>query len=275
VSKQVLITGATGFVGRQVLKHLVDSGVHVRAIVRSEGTSWIKSEFPSVKVISTNDLFAEEHSSLMEMCVGVDVIVHLAWYAEPQKYLWSPMNLNCLLGSLKLAKAGLDSSLSRFVGIGSCFEYDLNKNVFSINAPLRPATPYADAKAALFLALSHLLPHRNIEFSWCRLFYLYGANEHPDRLVPYLHSKLGKGEPAKLTIGDQIRDYLEVEEAGKMIAEIALSSKLGPVNICSGRPTTVRQLAEKIADLYGRRDLLHFGAKQASETDPKCVVGIR
>jgi dTDP-6-deoxy-L-talose 4-dehydrogenase (NAD+) len=83
------------------------------------------------------------------------------------------------------------------------------------------------------------------------------------------------GEPAKLTSGDQIRDFLNVREAGRMIAEAALGSELGSVNICSGIPVTVRQLAEQIADEYGRRDLLEFGARPDNLFDPPRVVGVR
>ena len=92
--------------------------------------------------------------------------------------------------------------------------------------------------------------------------------------MPYLRSKLENGVPAELTRGEQIRDFLDVAEAGRMIAEVALSDQIGAVNICSGTPITVRQLAEQIADEYGRRDLLRFGARPDNIVDPPCVVGV-
>jgi nucleoside-diphosphate-sugar epimerase len=78
-----------------------------------------------------------------------------------------------------------------------------------------------------------------------------------------------------LSSGTQIRDYLDVHEAGQMIVEAALGSVQGPVNICSGMPVTVRQLAERIADEYDRRDLLRFGARADNPVEPPCVVGVR
>ncbi len=68
---------------------------------------------------------------------------------------------------------------------------------------------------------------------------------------------------------------MDVSEAGKVVVKIALDTVQGPVNICSGIPTTVRQLAEQIADEYGRRDLLRFGMRMENITDPPCVVGIK
>ncbi len=145
----------------------------------------------------------------------------------------------------------------------------------SIETALRPSTPYAEAKAAAFTQLSRSLPQHGIEFAWCRLFYLYGEGEDARRLVPYLRGKLSAGEPAELTSGEQIRDYLDVRDAGRMIVDAALGAVQGPVNICSGIPTTIRQFAERIADEYGRRDLLRFGARPNNVVDPPCVVGVR
>ena len=145
----------------------------------------------------------------------------------------------------------------------------------SIQTPLRPTTPYAEAKTGVFMALSQYLPQHGVEFAWCRLFYLYGEGEDERRLVPYLRAKLRAGEPAELTSGEHIRDYLDVRDAGRMIVEAALGTVQGPVNICSGVPMTIRQLAERIADEYGRRDLLRFGARPDNLVDPPCVVGVR
>ena len=78
-----------------------------------------------------------------------------------------------------------------------------------------------------------------------------------------------------LTRGDQVRDFLDVKDAARMIADVALGQQHGAVNICSGEAVTVRQLAERIADEYGRRDLLRFGARSENIFDPPRVVGVR
>jgi dTDP-6-deoxy-L-talose 4-dehydrogenase (NAD+) len=93
--------------------------------------------------------------------------------------------------------------------------------------------------------------------------------------VPYLRAKLAAGEPAELTSGNQIRDFIDVSEAGRLIVDTVLGTQQGAINICSGIPITVKQLAEKIADEYGHRDLLRFGVRLDNLIDPACVVGIR
>lgn len=271
----VLLTGACGFVGRQVLRQLAKRGGRVRVVVR-EGKQGMLATFEGVEsVVTTPNLFAENAAWWADACMGIDTIIHAAWYAEPGKYLQSSKNLDCLTGTLQLAKGAALAKVRRFVGIGTCFEYDLTGGILSVDTPLRPITPYAGAKAAAFLSLSQWLPQQNVEFAWCRLFYLYGEGEDERRLVPYLRTRLAGGLPAELTNGNQIRDFLDVCEAGQMIVEVALSKKQGGANICSGVPITIRQLAERIADEYGRRDLLIFGARPDNFVEPPCVVGIK
>jgi dTDP-6-deoxy-L-talose 4-dehydrogenase (NAD+) len=181
-----------------------------------------------------------------------------------------------LTGTLRLAQGAAQSRVRRFVGIGTCFEYDLGGSApLAVDAPLKPLTPYSASKAAAFLTLSQWLPLARVEFCWCRLFYLFGEGEDSRRLVPYLRAKLAAGEPAELTSGDKVRDFLDVREAGQLIARHALGDDTGPINVCSGIPVTVRQLAERIADEYGRRDLLKFGTRADNLVDPPYVVGVK
>jgi nucleoside-diphosphate-sugar epimerase len=270
MSGKVLLTGATGFVGRQVLRHLNAVGISVRAVVRAG--SRVDGVAESVE---TPDLFRETADWWAKACEGIDTIIHVAWYAKPGLYLQSPENLACLEGTLAMARGCVQAGVRRFVGIGTCFEYDLADGVLHVDTPLRPTTAYAGAKAAAYMALSNWLSAQRVEFVWCRLFYLYGEGEAQGRLVPYLRQRLGAGDFADLTSGDQIRDYLDVRDAGRLIAEAAMGIQQGAVNICSGTSRTVRQLAEQIADEYGRRDLLRFGARPDNLVDPPCVVGIR
>lgn len=271
----ILLTGATGFVGRQVLNSLAEYDVNVTLIVRDGKENLVKKMVSVNRVITTPDLFEENIDWLVEACKNIDTIIHVAWYAEPGKYLHSPKNMDCLTGTLNLAKAAGIAGVKRFIGVGTCFEYDLKGGVLSIETPLKPITPYAASKTAAYMALSQYFSLTSIEFAWCRLFYLYGEGEDKRRLVPYLRTKLNTGEKAELTSGKQIRDFMNVKAAGAAISKVAFGNHIGPLNICSGVPVTVRQLAEKVADEYGRRDLLEFGARADNSVDPPCVLGIR
>jgi nucleoside-diphosphate-sugar epimerase len=270
----VLLTGATGFVGRQVLRALAAQGVGVRLVVRAQSQARLEHADQAESVLVTQDLFAESADWWAQACAGVDTVIHAAWYAEPGLYLQSSKNIDCLIGTLQLAKGAAQAGVRRFVGVGTCFEYDLTPGHLSIGTPLKPLTPYAGAKAAAYLTLAQVLPLQQVEFAWCRLFYLFGEGEDARRFVPYLRSRLSTEQVAELTTGEQIRDYLDVREAGQAIADCALGTLQGPVNVCSGQGMQIRELAERIADEYGRRDLLKFGARPSNLVDPPCVVGV-
>jgi dTDP-6-deoxy-L-talose 4-dehydrogenase (NAD+) len=271
--KTILLTGASGFVGKQIFEALSASNFRIVPVVRTGKESSFQNQPNADRIVCSPDIFQESAGWWTEQCKDIDIVIHAAWYAEPGKYLQSSKNMDCLVGSLNLARGAAIAGVKRFVGIGTCFEYDLSAGVLSTDTPLNPLTPYAGAKAALYIGLSQWLPEQSVEFGWSRLFYLYGEGEDERRLVPYLHKQLAKGEAVELTSGTQIRDFLDVSEAGRIIAELALGKQLGPINVCSGVPITVRQLAEQIADTYGRRDLLKFGARPDNLVDPPCVLG--
>jgi len=270
-----LITGATGFVGRHVFRRLCEQGASCRVVVR-RGKEAEFAGLPQVEsVVSTDDMFAESADWWADTCEGIDTVVHIAWYVEPGKYLTAPANLECLAGTLTMARAAAAAGVRRYVGIGTCFEYDLTKGILSTDTALRPQMPYGASKAATFLALNACLPALDVEFAWCRIFFLHGEGEDPRRLVSYIRDRLSKGQVADLTAGEQQRDYLDVKDAAEMIVDTVNGRVSGAVNICSGVATTVRELAEKIADEYGRRDLLHFGARAPNQVDPPCILGVR
>lgn len=272
----ILLTGAGGFVGQQVLNSLLQTDNNISLVLRTGADLTPYKREPNIKsIISSPDIFTENQQWWMDTLQKVELVIHVAWFAEPGKYLQSEKNLECLKGTMTLAQAAVATSVKRFVGIGTCFEYDLSGGYLTTKTPLSPSTPYAAAKASVYSTLSQWLSQENVAFCWCRLFYLYGENEDRHRLVPYLRSKLAAGKVAELTSGKQIRDFLDVKHAGEMITRTALSETQGAVNICSGVPITVRQLAEEIAAEYNRQDLLRFGVRPENLTDPPCVVGIK
>ncbi len=274
MKKIVLLTGGTGFVGRHLAGQLASRGFLIRYVIRPGSAHAVARDASFESVVETDNLFKEPVERCAEMCAGVDTVVHAAWYAEPGKYLVDEQNFDCLIGSLNLGRGAALAAVRRFIGLGTCFEYDTSFGRLSWDTPLKPSSPYAAAKAATFLNLSNWLPRHQVGFAWCRLFYLHGEGEDERRLVPYIRARLRAGLPAELTTGDQVRDFLDVKYAAKLMADVVQSDVVGAVNICSGNAVTVKQLAEEIADEFERSDLLRFGAKPKHDTDPAVVVGV-
>src|SRR5205823_2657069 len=119
VTRLVLLTGATGFVGRQILRALTEQGASVRTIIREGTGEKLKGAGSIEKMVTTPDLFAESSAWCAEVCRCVDTVIHAAWYVEPSAYLHSPKNLDCLAGTLQLAKGAAAAGVRRFIGIGT------------------------------------------------------------------------------------------------------------------------------------------------------------
>ena len=270
----ILVTGSTGFLGSHILDSLAKRGKKVKVIARKESSLKLKSWSNIEEIFLTENIFLESEKWMCAKLKGVDKIIHAAWYAEPGKYLTSELNLECLSGTLKLASAASKMGVKKFVGIGTCAEYQNSDKPMSINTPLEPKLLYSVSKAACFSVLSKYFENKETEFAWARIFYLYGEREDPRRFIPYLRSQLSKGKTAKLTNGDQIRDFINVADAAKILVDIAYKDMDGVFNVCSGKPVSIRDLALSIAKEYGAEDCLKFGAREPNLLDPPYVVGV-
>lgn len=274
MKRKILLTGASGFVGRQIARHLVAAGHRPLLALRPGSFARTGLDSSNADAVETPDLFAESADWWGATLAGVDAIIHAAWYVEPGQYLDSAENTRCVEGSLRIAEGAAQAGVTHFIGIGTCFEYRLPNDHITADAEVGPVTLYAAAKLSLFRMLEKRFAGGPTALTWARLFYLFGEGEHPARLFPMLHRKLSAGEPVALSSGDKIRDFLDVSEAGRMIAGLVESGQAGPVNICSGEAVTIREIAEGIADRYGRRDLLTFGTATVHPRDPMAVVGV-
>lgn len=257
-----------------MVAQLLARGLAVRLVVRSPAPAQWVGHAGLESLHTCPDLFNESQTWLDKICHGVSTIVHLAWYAQPGLYLDSPRNGDCLRGTLALAQSAARQGVKRFVGVGSCLEYAASDQALEVDAPLAPQSPYAAAKVAAYQALSQCLPAQGLGFAWCRLFYLYGQGEHPDRLVPTLHRHLQNNLPLPLSDGALVRDYLEVTQAAKCLVDIALSNFEGAANLCSGVGVRIKDLAVAIAKAYGKEDLLQWGARPNKPGESPHIVGL-
>jgi len=271
----IVVTGALGFIGRHIVTYLLNQRHEVIAIVRTGSDCSYFKDSDNLSFIFTDDLFLDPKKALDSISKSVDILIHAAWYVDALTCTSSEKNIDCLIGTINLANAFLTRNHGKFVGIGTCSEYDPNDCLLSISSSINPKSLYGATKAATYLVLNNLFAQKQTEFLWCRVFYLFGPDEKDARLNAYIRNQIEANKKVELSIGTQIRDYLDVKEAARIICEKSLGNKTGLANVCSGVPTTVRQFAESIADEYGRRDLLVFGARPLSIFDPPCVVGVK
>lgn len=271
--KTVLITGATGFVGSHILRRVILLGVKPIVVVRNGSVNKLPNTSNLGKVITTDNLFLESTMWWSNILSEVDIVIHCAWYVEPQKYLQSELNHECFTGSIQLGKAAIKAGVKRFIGLGTCFEYDLSQKLLSVNSELKADSLYSQSKIDTFRRLSIEFKNSNVDFLWCRLFYLYGKGEDKRRLSAYVKEQIMNDQYVELSHGEQVRDFIDVKIAAQLIIDLTFSNKTGVKNICSGKGVTVRDFVTSIADEYGKRDLLKFGARGENEHEPSYIVG--
>jgi nucleoside-diphosphate-sugar epimerase len=267
----VLVTGAAGFVGSSVARALVRSGHDVHAVMRTPGTR-LADVIGDVRVERVDLTEAADVEAVVER-VRPELCIHCAWFAVPGAYLQSPLNDVHRLASLDFARALAAHGCARLIGLGTCFEYQLGPKPLSETSPVAPVTPYAQSKLATYLELEDICAASDMSFGWARLFYLYGPHEDTRRLVPAVTLSLLQGKPARTTSGEQLRDFLHVDDVAGAVCAVARSDLTGPVNIASGTGVPVREIGLRLGEITGRTDLIDLGAREPAPGDPPVVVG--
>jgi nucleoside-diphosphate-sugar epimerase len=258
-------------VGAHVARVLVREKCEVHALVRpGADVRPLDDVADRLTVVHANLHAAPEMERLVNR-IRPDVCVHLAWCTQPGKYLESAENVDLVCASARLAMLLESAGCRRLIAAGTCFEFDTSVGTLAESAPIRPATRYAAAKHALHILLDCEAGRGALSVAWLRLFYLYGPHERPARLVPsVIRSMLGH-VPARVTSGEQVRDFLHVEDVGEAFWCAIRSRVEGAVNVGSGEPVTVRHVVETIARIVGRPELLRAGAIPTRPGDPKYI----
>lgn len=272
MTNKFLVTGGCGFVGRHIVDTLISRGYEVRTVIRI-GSSVPLPKKERIDYIESKDIFNEDEDWWRQALLDIDYFIHVAWYVNPKDYLNSDKNIDSLIGTLKIARAAVETRVKKFVGIGTCFEYKESFENLDISSPLFPATLYAATKVSAYYVLMHFFQATNTKFLWCRLFYLYGSGEKKQRLVPHIIDSIAQNRVVELTSGEEIKDYMDVHLAAKQIVDAAVGEYTGAINICSGVGVSVYDFAVSIASKWNKASLIR-NVKKVKNSNLSKVVGV-
>lgn len=269
---KVAVTGATGFLGRHVLRELATRpDIQVVAACRNPDPAL---QSPSCKVVSL-DIAAPSSTQYHELG-SPDVLIHLAWSGLPNYQ--SMHHFEAHLGEqyrflASLVEAGLASMLCA----GTCLEYGMKCGELQEELTPDPRNPYALAKDALRRAISFLRERSSFALTWVRLFYMYGSGQAPTSLYSQLNAAIARADRHfAMSLGHQLRDYLPVTEVARVIVALAVErSDCGIVNVCSGVPQAVRAMVERwLAEKEYKMDLV-LGRYPLPSYEPLAFWGSR
>ena len=263
---RVLVTGASGFVGRHAVKALLAAGAEVHAVARE--TAPLDCPWYCL------DLLDPESARGVVRQVRPDAVLHLAWCVEHGRFWTDPANADWVGATLALARASIDSGVRHFTGVGTCYEYGwpADSDCHERDTPVVGHTLYDIAKSSCRNVLDALFAAQGLDFAWARLFFLYGPDEDPRRLVSSVAGALVRGEPARCSQGLVVRDFMDVRDAGAALAALTLRGISGSVNIGSGQGARIADVATALGRLAGRPDLIKLGALPDRPDEPRRIV---
>jgi nucleoside-diphosphate-sugar epimerase len=262
--RRVLVTGASGFVGRHVLSPLRERGFEVHAVAR-------RAPATAASIWHEADLLDSVQVDRLVQEVEPTHLLHLAWTTAHGRFWDAHDNLDWIAATLRLVREFREAGGVRAVVAGSCAEYDWSGDCCGAGTALAPATLYGSAKHATRTVLERYAETSGLALAWGRIFFLFGPGEQPTRVVPAAAATLAAGEPFPSTEGRQVRDFLYVADVASAFAALVDSDVQGAFDVGTGEGLTLRDLLLVLERLSGREGLVRFGAVP-SRPEPARIV---
>jgi nucleoside-diphosphate-sugar epimerase len=277
-ARRILVTGASGFIGRRVVLALRGSGDEIHTVQHTA------RQMSDSRNHTVNLMEPPQVDRLMER-VRPTHLMHLAWYAEHERFWTSPLNLDWVAASLHLFQSFVKHGGQRAIFSGSCAEYDWSvaatpasplshtkatqasrpRTNLTEDSPSNPNTLYGVCKNSLRQIIEKFSP---IPVAWGRIFFLYGPGEHPDRLIPSIVNPLRNDQPAVVRSGSHIRNLMHVDDVARALVTILNSPATGIVNIAADDAVSLGDAARLLGELTGRSHLLTIEQAEGTPQNP-------
>lgn len=246
MSKRVIMTGATGFIGSAILAELLARGDRVTLLQRPGSSGARLAGIHGFESHTYTELLNDE--TVLKLKNGSpDIFIHCAWRGvggQDRNHAFQITdNIPLTLATVELASA---SGCRQWIGMGSQAEYGNQNRRLDEEAPLRPTTLYGKAKLAAGVAALALCEARNIAGSWLRIFSTYGPEDAPHWFLPYVIQEFLAGRAPKLTKCEQLWDYLYVADGARAVCAVANGSTGGVFNLGAGCSVPLKEYVEAI-----------------------------
>jgi len=269
---KIVLTGATGFIGRHVAAECAGRGL-APTIVCRPGTT-VPPELPASAIVECD--IAAPPDDLYQALDRPDVVIHLAWDGLPDYKSLRHIEEE-LPAQYRFLKRLIVSGVRHCVVAGTCLEYGLQCGELSEECAARPITAYGFAKDSLRRQLQFLHTYHRFSLTWARLFYTYGAGQPKTSLYTQLRAAALRGDTHfPMSAGEQLRDYLPVEDVARAVVALALRSDGADiVNVCAGRAVSVRRLVEQWIEANGWAITPDLGCYPYPDYEPLAFWGAR
>lgn len=272
---KIAVTGATGFIGNYVVQELLQRNIEVVAtgtsLEKAQKYEWLdKVTFCELDVYESVD----NQQNTLDKLAQSDKLIHLVWAGLPNyKDLFHFEEQ--LMPQYFFLKKMVALGMKDITVTGTCFEYGMKNGALSSDMPSDPQNPYALAKDTLRKFLEQLQKKSPFDLKWMRLFYMYGKGQSSTSILSQLDKALQNGEKTfNMSGGEQLRDYLPVEEVAKNIVDFALQNATSCIqNCCSGVPISIRSLVENHLRTNNQQIELNRGFYPYPDFEPMAFWG--
>lgn len=278
--KKFLIVGGTGFIGGALVRALIALDETVYCLAFADRHQ--KNRLYSIRGNQVVEAAANDAVEIQRALAGVrpDIVINLAGGGiKPGERTAVNLSDGNRRLTLNLLKGCVETQPKLFIQAGSWSEYSAgtDRQPIAEHHPLTTKPGYGAAKTAATTEGSTAARNLGLPFVALRLFNVYGPGEAPLRLIPFIIDHLNRHMDVPLTLGDQVRDFIFIDDVVSAFIEAAHSVTLSPgsvYNICTGEPASVRQVAEGVAKALKRpTSSLHFGDLPSRADEPNWVVG--
>jgi|LWDU01.1.fsa_nt_gi nucleoside-diphosphate-sugar epimerase len=244
--KSILITGASGFIGQACIRLLANSDYKIYAITRKLDRA------PNIKNINwlEADLFKTEEISKLVNKLSPSHLLHLAWITDNDTYQNSDKNIDWLNASKLLIDTFISSGGKRIIAAGSCAEYNWDeKNLIENVSELRAQSVYSQSKIHLYNYLNTVTNNTNVEFSWGRVFFVYGPGEQRAKLISSIIDNIIHKRELNIKHPGYLRDYIYVDDVARIFIKLLSAPYIGPINIGSGEAIAISDIVQLISEI--------------------------
>lgn len=233
---KILVTGAGGYIGRHVVKYLLDNNIEVIA------NDFNDERLDKRAVINTANIF--EVDNPYKVLGEADVCIHLAW--KDGFVHNSNAHMEYLSDHYKFIDKMLSSGLKQMVVMGSMHEVGYYEGAIDENTPCNPLSLYGIAKDALRRSSKMLAEKYGALWQWIRAYYIFGDDKYASSIFAKLQQAASDGKKTfPFTTGKNKYDFIHIEKLAEMISQVALQKEVtGIINCCSGKPVSLAEQVE-------------------------------